>query len=142
MVSTTHSQENPGIMGETVGESINPVSRQPDSKKTAYDLRISHDTLDLIQTTPWDFGINMDEPEDVAVCGMCPGIHLYRPITAAHDKLITKGAGKISSAIIASAISDNNLCARCSLSQTRKTLPQQWRLVKDWNNDRERHSNA
>jgi hypothetical protein len=135
MVTAAHSQQYPGIVRKAVGESVNPVSRETDSKKTARDFRIVHDTLDLIQTTPWNFGIDMDKPKDVAMCSTCSGIHLYGPVTSAYNKLITKIPGKVNSAIGTSTIRDNNLCARRSLAQTRKTLPQQQRLVQDWNNN-------
>jgi len=125
MIPTSHSQQNPGIMREAVRQSINEASRQANSKKTACDIRIVHDSLDLIQTTPRNFGINMYKPKDLAVRGACASVHLYRPITLAYQNIITKVSCEISRAVIASPVCDNNLCSHRPFAQMHKTLPQQ-----------------
>jgi hypothetical protein len=135
VIATPHSQQKPGVMRKTVSQSIDWVSRQTNSEKTARDLRIIHDVLNLVQTAPWNFGINVNKPKDVAVRGPCTSVHLSRPITLAYDKLITKTAREINCAIVASTVCDNNLCARCPLAQMRKKWPQQRRLIKDRDND-------
>ena len=77
-------------MRKGVRESINRAPRQANSKVTTGDLRIVRDTLDLIQTSPRDFGINVDEPKDVAVRDTRTNIHLYCSIALAYGKLIAK----------------------------------------------------
>jgi hypothetical protein len=120
MVAAPHSQQNPGIMRNAVGESINPPSRQANSKKTACDFRIAHHTPDLTQTTPGNFGIDMDKPKNVAVCDTRPSVHLYRAITLAYNKLIAKTAREISRAVVASPVGDNNFRFWRSVTQMLK----------------------
>ena len=69
MVPTPHSQHDPGIMRKAVRQSINEASRQTNSEKTSRDLWVIHDLLDLVQTSPRNFSIDMDKPKDVAACG-------------------------------------------------------------------------
>ncbi len=83
MVATPHSQQNPGVMRKGVRQSINTGSRQANSKVTASDLRIIQGALDLIQASRRNFGINMDEPKDVAAGGVCTSIHLCCSIALA-----------------------------------------------------------
>jgi len=135
MIAAPHPQQDPGVMREAVGQSIDWVSREPNSKVTATYLRIDQDTLDLIQTTPRNFSIDMDKPQDVAVCGVCASIHLYRPIALAHDNVITKAAREISRCIAASAVGDNNLRVGRPVTQMLKKWAYEWRLIKDGNND-------
>jgi len=104
-------------MREAVRQSINGASRQANSKKTACDIWIIHDALDLFQTAPWNFGINVNEPENVATRGARTGIHLYRSTGLAYDNLITKVVCEISRAIGASAIGDDNFSATRSFAQ-------------------------
>jgi hypothetical protein len=112
VVTASHSQQKPGVVRKTVGQSIDQVVRQANSEKTACDIRINHHTLDLRQTTPRNFRIDMDKPEDVTVCGACTGIHLYRSTAFTHDELVARIAHKFNRAIRASTICNDNLCAR------------------------------
>jgi hypothetical protein len=137
VVATSHSQQDPGIMRKAVRQSINGASRQPNSKKTSRDLRVIHDLLNLVQTTPRNFGVDMDKPKDVAVCGTCSSIHLYRPVTLAYYKLITKIPREIARAIGTSTISDDNFSARCLLAQVSKKWSYKHRLIKDRDNNRD-----
>ena len=124
-------------MRKAVRKSINGTSRQTNSKKTSRDLRVIHDLLDLVQTTGRNFGVDMDKPKDVAVCGTCASIHLYRPVTLAYDKLITKTPREIARAISTSTISDDNFSARCLLAQVSKKWSYKHRLIKDRDNNRD-----
>jgi hypothetical protein len=135
MVAAPHSQQNPSIMRKTVGESINPASRQTNSKVTTRDLWITHDALDLIQTFPRNFGINMHKPKDIAARGAATSVHLYCSITPGHDKLIAKIPREISRAIGASTICDNNLCPRRPRAKLVEKWPYHRRLIIDRNND-------
>src|SRR5438309_10178839 len=96
MVATSHSQQDPGIMRKAVRQSINGASRQTNSKKTSRDLRLIHDLLDLVQTSPRNSGIDMDKPKNVAMCGTCPSIHLHGPNGFAPDDLIAKAHTQLS----------------------------------------------
>src|SRR5438094_777684 len=104
-------------MREAVRQSINRASRQANSKKTACDIRIIHDALDLLQTAPWNFGIDVDVPENVATRRARTSIHLYRSTGLAYNNVITKVACEISRAIGASAIGDDNFSASRSFAQ-------------------------
>jgi hypothetical protein len=95
-------------MRKGICQSIDAGSRQANSKVTARDLRIIHDALDLIQTSPRDLGINMDEPKDLAPRNLCSNVHLDCPTAIAPDELIAKAHTEISCVIGASAVGDNN----------------------------------
>jgi len=104
-------------MRNAVRQSINGASRQTNSEKTSRGLRVIHDLLDLLQTSPRNFGINMDKPKDVTARDACPSIHLYCSIALAYHKLIAKARREISRAIGASAIRDDNFSASRPLAQ-------------------------
>lgn len=104
-------------MRKAVSQPINRAPRQANSEITASDARIIHDSLDLIQTSPWNFGINMDKPKDVAVRSPRTSIHLYRPTTLAYDKLIAEAPSEVGRAVGTSTVCDNNLRSRRALAQ-------------------------
>jgi hypothetical protein len=81
VIAASHSKQNPCIMSKAVGESINQASWKANSEVTANDVGIIHDMRNLIQTSLWDFSVDMYEPKQVAVGGARPGVHL--PGTAA-----------------------------------------------------------
>jgi hypothetical protein len=120
VIATPHLKQKASVVRKTVGQSIDSVLWKANSKKTACDFRIIQDTLDLRQTTPRNFRIDMDKPESVTVCGACTGIHLYRTIAFTHDKLVARIAHKFSRAIGASTICNDNLCARGPFPQMRE----------------------
>jgi hypothetical protein len=109
MVTTPHSQQDPGVMRKSVGQSINRASRQANSKITTSDIGIIQYARDFIQTSVRNFGIDMHEPEHFATRSTCTDIHLRRPIRFAPDELIAKARTEISCVIGASAVGDNNL---------------------------------
>jgi len=137
MVTTSHSQQDPGIMRKAVRKSINGASRQTNSKKTSRYLWVIHDLLDLVQTSPRNFGIDMDKPKNVAMCGTCPSIHLHGPIGFTPDELIAKAHTEISCVIGASAVGDNNFRFCRSVPQMLKKWSYKYRLIKDRDNNRD-----
>jgi len=137
MVTTSHSQQDPGIMRKAVRQSINGASRQTNSKKTSRDFRVIHDLLDLVQTSPRNFGIDMDKPKNVAMCGTCPSVHLHCPIGFTPDELIAKAHTEISCVIGASAVGDNNFRFCRSVPQMLKKWSYKYRLIKDRDNNRD-----
>jgi len=142
VIAASHSQQNACVVGEAVRESINQPLRQANPEVTANDIRLIHYAPDLIQTSQWQFSIDMDEPKNLTARSACTGIHLYGPIRLASNKLIAKARGEVDRAIGASAIRDNNLGSGRSLAQVLEKWPYQQRLIKNRNNDRELHSNA
>jgi hypothetical protein len=123
VVAAPHSKQDPGMMRKTIRQAINPAGRQANSKETACHIWVIQNPCDLIQTVTWNFSVDMDKPKDVAMCSAGTSVHLYRPITLAYDKLITKTTRETSGAIRTSTICDNNLCSRCSLAEMRETWP-------------------
>jgi hypothetical protein len=109
VIAASHSQQKACVMRKAIRESINQPLRQANPKKTANDIRVIHYALDLIQTSQWQFHIDMDEPKDVTARSTCTGIHLYGPIGLASNKLIAKARGEVDRAIGTSAVGDNNL---------------------------------
>jgi hypothetical protein len=142
VIAASHSQQNACVMRKAIRESINQPLRQANPEVTANHLRVIQYAPDLIQTSQWQFSIDMDKPKDVTAGSARPGIHLYGPIGFASNKLIAKARGEVDRAIGTSAVRDNNLSFGRALAQMLKKWPYQQRLIKDRNNDRELRSNA
>jgi len=129
-------------MSKAVREPINQSSRQANPEVTANDIRVIHYPPDLIQTSQWQFRIDMDKPKDVTARSTRTSIHLYCPIGFVSNKLITKALGEVDRAIGTSAVRDNNLSSGRSLAQMLKKWPYQQLLIKNRDNDRELRSHA
>jgi hypothetical protein len=126
-------------MREAIGQSKDPNSRQANSEITAGSARIIHDSLDLVQRSPWNFGINMDKPKDVAARSPRTSIHLSRPTTLTYNKLIAKAPCEVGRAVGASTVHDNDLRSSCPLTHVSKKRLYQRRLIDDWDDDRSLH---
>jgi hypothetical protein len=142
VISAAYSQQNTCVMGKAVRESINHTSRKANSEVAANDIRIIHDTRDLIQTLRWQLAIDMDKPKDLPARGARAGIHLPGTTASALDKLITKSSGEPICAIGASAVCDDNLGSGSSLAQMLKEWSYQRGLIEYRYNDRDLRSNA
>ena len=142
VIAASHSQQKACVMRKTIRESINQPLRQANPEVTADDIRVIHYAPDLIQTSQWQFSIDMDEPKDVTARSACTDIHLYGPIGLASNKLIAKARGEVDRAVGTSAVRDNNVSFGRSLAQMLKKWTYQQRLIKDRNNDRELRSHA
>jgi len=99
-----------------------------------------HNARDLIQTVQWQFGIGVDKPKDLPVGRIRPTIHLPSTAALGLHKSITKVGSKLSCAVGASTIGDDNFGSRRSLAQMLKERAYQRCLIKNWNDDRELHS--
>jgi hypothetical protein len=120
VVAASHSQQNSGVMRKTVCQPINGASRQANSKVTSDRLRIFHNMLNLIQTTPRNFSVTMHKPQHIATRGTRTHVHLHRPIGFAPNELIAKTRAEISCVIAASAVGHNNLRFWRSVAQMLK----------------------
>jgi hypothetical protein len=120
VIAASHSQQKACVMRKAISESINRPLRQANPKKTANDIRVIHYAPDLIQTSQWQFSIDMDEPKDVTARRTRTDIHLYGPIGLASNKLIAKARGEVDRAIGTSAVRDNNLSFGRSFAQMLK----------------------
>ena len=123
VIAASHSQQNACVMRKAIREPINQPLRQANPKETANDIRVIHYALDLIQTSQWQFSVDMDEPKNVTARSARTGIHLYGPIGLASNKLIAKARGEVDRAIGTSAVRDNNLSFGRSLAQMLKKWP-------------------
>jgi len=142
MIAASHSQQDPCVMTKAVRQSINQTSRQANSEVTANHIRITHHAPNLIQTSPGNFGIDMDKPKDFPAGSACAGIHLHGATSLAFNELIAKFGSEPSRAIGASAVCDNDLRFRRPLAKVPKKRPYQRCFVKNWDNDRDSRSNA
>ena len=114
--------------------------RQTDPEEAATDFWIAHYAPNLIQRFQRNFGVRMQEPENIAACGVGSDIHLFRTaMLAGPDHLIAKALRQLIGAVSARAIDDNNFRTTGSLTQ----IPQKWayqqRFIKDRNDDRHLH---
>src|SRR5437667_11419137 len=106
MVTTSHSQQDPGIMRKAVRQSINGASRHTNPKKTSRDFRVIHDLLDLVQTCPRNFGVDMDKPMNLVVCGTFLSIHLHGAIGFTLNDFSARTHSQLNDVIGSSAIDD------------------------------------
>ena len=127
-------------MRKAVGQSVNNRLRQADSKETATDFGIGYDTVNLIQTPPWNLGVCVQEPENIAAGRARPGVHLFRTAAlVAPDKVIAQPRRKLIRAVGARAIDHNDFRSTRSLAEMLEKRAYQRRLVKDRNNNRDLH---
>ena len=115
VIAASHSQQNACVMRKAIREPINQPLRKANPEETANDIRVIHYAPDLIQTSQWQFNIDMDEPKDVTARSARTGIHLYGPIGRASNKLIAKARGEVDRAIGTSAVRENDLTLGRSL---------------------------
>jgi hypothetical protein len=117
MIAASHPEQESGVMRETVRQSVNNTPRQADSKETATDFGIAQYAANLIQTSRWNLGVCMQEPENIATGRAGPGVHLCRTATfAAPNQLIAEPHRKPIRAVGACAIDNNNFCPTGSLA--------------------------
>jgi hypothetical protein len=126
-------------MRKTIGKPVDVSSRQANSEESASSVWVIHDSFDLDQTAPGNFGIGVNEPKDVAARGTRASIHLYCPIAFGYDKLIAKPLRQIARAVGASTIRDNDLRSNCPLTHVSKKRLYQRRLINNWDDDRNLH---
>ena len=98
-------------------------------------MRILHDARNLIQALQWQFNIGVEEPKDFPARGVRSCIHLRGTTSLALNKLIAEAYSKVSRAIGASTIGDNDFGSRRSFAQVREKSPYQRRLIENRNND-------
>src|SRR5262249_42048263 len=141
MIAASHPEQEPRIMRKAVRQSVHSRrGRQADPKETATYLWIAHYATNLIQRFQRHFGVCMQKPENIAVSGVGPDIHLLRAaaLTGA-DNLIAETFRQPVGAVSTRAIYDNNFRPRSSPAQIREKRPYQGRLIKDRNNNGDVH---
>jgi hypothetical protein len=141
MIAASHPEQNACVMRKIVSQSIQGVCRQSNSEKPAGNAPFSQYALDFRQAFRRHFNIYVQKPKGVASCGACAEVQLLAPIALAHHNLIAKACCQISRSIRASAICNNDFRSRRPLAQMCKKLAYHWRLVENWNNDRDLHAN-
>ena len=128
-------------MRKAVRQPVNNISRQADAKVTATDSSIPDYAANLIQASRWHFGVCMQEPENIAARHAGASVHLHRTAAfAAPNKLIAKPRSKLVRAVGACTIDHNDFRSSRSLAQMLEKGAYQRRLIKNWNDDRELHS--
>jgi hypothetical protein len=77
MVSAPHPKQKSRVMRKAVRQSVHSgCRRQADPKETATDFWIAHYAANLIQRFHRHFGVGMQKPENIAVCGISSDVHL------------------------------------------------------------------
>jgi hypothetical protein len=135
VIAASHSKQDPCIMSKAVRESINQASWEANSEVTANEIRIIHDVRNLVQTSLWNFSVDMYEPKQVAASRAGAGVHLPGTTATALHQPITKSGGEPSSAIGATPVCNYDLRFRRSLAKVLKKRPYRGRFVKDRNDD-------
>jgi hypothetical protein len=135
VIAASDSQQNTCVMSKAIRQSIDRASGEADPEVTANDIRISQDMRNLVQTSQWDFSINMQEPKHTAAGGARAGIHLPGTTAPALNEPIAKSSGELSRAIGASAVHDHDFSFGRSLAQMVEKWPYQRPLIKNRDND-------
>jgi len=82
----------------------------------------------------------MQKPENIPVCGVGSGIHLFcAAALAAPNNSIAEALRQAIGAVSACAIDDDNFRPYGSLAQIREKRAYQWRLITDRNNNGHLH---
>ena len=128
-------------MRKTVRQSIYSWrGRQADPEKTATNFWIVHDAPNLIQRFQRNFGVCLQEPENIAACGIGSDIHLFRTATlAGPDHLIAEALRQLIGGVSTRAVDDNNFRTTGSFAQIREKGTYQLRLVENGNDNRDLH---
>jgi len=131
MISASHPEQKPRVMCKTVRQPVyGRRGRQPDPKKTATDFWIAHYATNLIQRFQRHFGIGVQKPENIAVCGIGSEIHLRGAAAlAASNNLVAKAFRQTIGTVSARTIDDNNFRPTGSVSQVRKKRAYQRRFI-------------
>jgi AraC-like DNA-binding protein len=141
MIAASHSEQKPRVMRKAVRQSVNGRrGRQADPKETAADFGIAYYPPNLIQRFQRHFGVCMQKPQNIAVCGIGSDIHLFCTATiAASDNLIAEAFRQLAGTVSARAVDDNNFRPTGAFAQVREKRAYQQCLIKDWNNNRDLH---
>ena len=128
-------------MRKTVRQSIDSWrGRQADPEETATNFWIVHYAPNLIQRFQRNFGVRMQEPENIAACGVGSDIHLFRTAPlAGPDHLIAEALRQLIGAVSARTIDDNNFRPTGPLPQIREKAAYRRCLIKHRNNNRDLH---
>jgi hypothetical protein len=135
VIAASNSKQNPCVMSKVVCESINQAPWEANSEVAAHEIRIVHDMRNLVQTSLWDFSVDMHEPKQVAAGGARPSVQLPGTTAIALDQLIAQSGGESLCPIGASAVCNNDLRFRRSLAKVPKKRRYRGRFVKDWDDD-------
>jgi hypothetical protein len=141
MVSAPHPQQESCVMCKPVRQSVHSGRRrQADPKETAADFRIAHYAIDLIQRFQRHFGIGVQKPENIAMCGIGSEIHLPGATAlAASNNLVAESLRQLIGTVSARTIDDNNFRPADSFSQVRKKRAYQRRFIQDGNDNGDLH---
>ena len=141
MIAASNPEQKARVMGKAVRQSVySRRGRQTDPKETTTDFWIAHYAANFIQRFQRHFSVCVEKPENIAACGIGSGIHLFRTAAlAAPDNLVAKAFRQFMGAVNACTIDDNDFRARGSVAQIRKKRAYQRRLIKDRNDNRDRH---
>jgi hypothetical protein len=122
MIAASHSEQKSRVMRKTVCQPVyRRRGRQPDPEETATDFWIAHYATNLIQRFQRHFGVGVQKPENIAVCGIDSEIHLPGAAAlAASNNLIAESVRQSTGTVSARAIDDNNFRPAGSVSKIRK----------------------
>jgi hypothetical protein len=136
VIATAHSQQQTGVMTETVGQSINGISLgNSDAKKPAGNVPILQSLFDFSECCGWHFSIGMKKPENIAARDPSPRVHLCTAIWFCLHKTIAMVLRQIDRFIIARAICNNHFRVRGTFTQVAKKLVNKSLFVQDRNDN-------
>jgi hypothetical protein len=122
VIAASHAEQKPRVMRKAVRQSVyGRRGRQADPKETTRNFWIAHYTPNLIQRFQRNFGVCMQKPENIAVCGLRSDVHLFRTAAlAGSDNLITQLLRQLIGGVSARAIDDNDFRPSGSFAQIRE----------------------
>jgi hypothetical protein len=121
VISAPHSQQQSGVVTETVCQPIDGIfPRQSNAKKPADYLSILQRLFNFSERSGRHLSIGVKEPENIGARDLSPGVHLRGTIRFYLNEAITKAGGKIDSLVSTHPVGDNDLSFRGTLTQTTK----------------------
>jgi len=141
VIAAPHPEQKPRVMRKDIRQSVyDRRGRQADPEETATDFWIAHHARNLIQRFQRYFGVCMQKPEDFAA--RCLGSDVHLPGTAARAapyNVIAEAFRQPLGSVSAPAVDNNNFRPTGSLAQSRQERADQWRLIKDRNDNGDLH---
>jgi hypothetical protein len=140
VIAAAHSQQQSGVMTETVSQSINGISpRNSDAKKSAGNVSILQSLFHFSDRSGWHLSIGMKKPENTSARDLGTRIHLPTAIWSCLHNTIAMVLRRIDRSIIARAICDNHFRVRGTFAQVAKKFVNKSLFVQDRNDNRNLH---
>lgn len=138
VIAAAHAQQKTSVVGEGIGQPIDQCGTwQTNAEESAGNAGVFQEAPNVIETTVWHLGIDVQEPQDFAMRNARSGIELLGAAALRRQHSITIPRRQLSCLICAAAIDHDYFCAGRAFAQLLQKRADQRRFVKHRNNDRD-----